>query len=91
VYAPNAAVNVSSNWGIYGAVMAKSIDLASNVVVHYDESLGATGRNLFPTQSIASWYRKNLPTNAMMKKRTDPFALLGVAKANCPYPANAWQ
>ena len=90
IYAPNAAVSVSSNWTVYGAVTAKSIDLASNVNVHYDESLGATGRNGFPTQSIASWYRTLLPLAAPMKKRSDPFALLGVLKQDCPYPANAW-
>lgn len=90
VYAPNAAVSVSSNWTVYGAIMAKSISLASNVNVHYDESLGATGRNSFPTQSIASWYRTLLPLASPLKKRSDPFALLGVLRQDCPYPAYAW-
>jgi hypothetical protein len=90
IYAPNAAVSVSSNWVIYGAVMANTIDLASNVNIHYDESLGTTGRASFPTQSIASWYRRTLPVQQASKKRSDPFALMGIQKANCPYPANAW-
>jgi hypothetical protein len=91
VYAPNAAVTVSSNWVVYGAVTAKRIDLASNANVHYDESLGTTGRSSFPTQSIAAWYRTALPMNPPMKKRSDPFALLGILRQDCPDPANAWQ
>jgi hypothetical protein len=90
IYAPNAAVSVSSNWVVYGAVTAKSIDLASNAMIHYDESLGTTGRSSFPVQSIASWYRTVLPLAAPMKKRSDPFALLGVLRRDCPDPANAW-
>ena len=91
IYAPNAAVNVSSNWVVYGAIMAKSMGFASNFQIHYDESLAASGRNGFPFQSISSWYRMPLPTAQLGRKRSDPFALLGVVKANCPYPSNAWK
>ena len=91
IYAPNAPVNVSSNWVVYGAIMAKSMSFASNFQIHYDESLAQSGRNGLPFQSISSWCRIPLPTAQMGKKRSDPFALLGVAKANCPYPANAWK
>jgi hypothetical protein len=90
IYAPNAAVSVSSNWVVYGAIMAKSMSFASNFQIHYDESLAQSGRNGLPAQSISSWYRMPLPTTQMGRKRSDPFALLGIAKANCPYPANAW-
>jgi hypothetical protein len=90
IYAPNAAVNVSSNWVVYGAIMAQSMSFASNFQIHYDESLALSGRNGLPVQSISSWFRVPLPTAQMGKKRSDPFALLGVAKANCPYPSNAW-
>ena len=90
IYAPNAAVNVSSNWVVYGAIMSKSMSFASNFQIHYDESLAVSGRNGLPSQSISSWFRMPLPTSQMGKKRSDPFALLGIAKSNCPYPANAW-
>jgi hypothetical protein len=90
IYAPNAAVNVSSNWVVYGAIMSKRMSFASNFQIHYDESLAQNGRNGLPAQSISSWFRMPLPTSQMGKKRSDPFALLGIAKANCPYPANAW-
>jgi predicted acyltransferase (DUF342 family) len=91
IYAPNSAVTISSNWGVSGAVMAKTINLASNLNIHYDEALMGNSRNGLPTQSISSWFRSALPTAQLGKKRSDPFALLGVAKTACPYPANAWQ
>jgi hypothetical protein len=91
IYAPFADVQISSNWVVYGAIMAKSMSFASNFQIHYDESLAASGRNGLPAQSISSWIRMPLPMSQMGKKRSDPFALLGVAKTNCPYPANAWQ
>ena len=91
IYAPYSTVNISSNWGVSGAVMAKSINLASNVNIHYDEALATGAKVGVPVQTISSWFRVPLPATMMAKKRSDPFALLGVAKANCPYPANAWQ
>jgi hypothetical protein len=39
IYAPNANLVISSNFTVYGAVMAKSIEMASNSQVHFDESL----------------------------------------------------
>jgi Tfp pilus assembly protein PilX len=91
VYAPNTSVSISSNWAISGACMAKSVNLASNVNIHYDEALAGGGKNGLPVQTISSWFRAPLPTAKLGKKRSDPFALLGVSRANCPYPANAWQ
>jgi len=66
------------------------MSFASNFQIHYDESLAVSGRNGLPSQSISSWFRMPLPTSQMGKKRSDPLALLGIAKTNCPYPANAW-
>jgi hypothetical protein len=39
IYAPNAELDIASNFVIYGAVMAKHIEMASNSQVHFDESL----------------------------------------------------
>ena len=91
IYAPKADVKISSNWVVYGAIMAQSMSFASNFQIHYDESLSVNGRNGLPAQTVSSWFRTALPTSEMGKKRSDPFALLGISKANCPQPANAWK
>jgi hypothetical protein len=90
VYAPNSAVSISSNWTVLGAVTGKTIDVASNVQIHYDEALSPTGGNGLPTLAISSWFERPMPVGTYARKRTDPFALLGVQRVNCPYPANAW-
>lgn len=40
IYAPDAFVNISSNFEIFGSLIAEKIQLASNSRVHYDEALG---------------------------------------------------
>lgn len=40
MYAPDAFIDVSSNFEIYGSVVAEKVRLASNSRVHYDEALG---------------------------------------------------
>jgi len=39
VYAPNADIVVSSNFEIFGAIKAGSVELASNAQLHFDEDL----------------------------------------------------
>lgn len=39
LYAPNANIEVDSNLELFGAMMARSVDLDSNARVHYDENL----------------------------------------------------
>ena len=41
IYAPNAHVAIDSNFELFGAMIAHSIDLDSNSRIHYDESLVA--------------------------------------------------
>jgi hypothetical protein len=90
IYAPTAAVSVSSNWTVYGAITGRTIDLASNVQFHYDEALNAAPGNNLPTVSISSWFERPMPVGTYARKRTDPFALMGIQQIDCPYPANAW-
>jgi Tfp pilus assembly protein PilX len=90
IYAPNAAVSVSSNWVVYGAITGKTINLASNVQFHYDEALNNAPGNNLPTVSISSWFERPMPVGTYARKRTDPFALMGIHQIDCPYPANAW-
>lgn len=42
IYAPNAHVAIDSNFELFGALIARSIDLDSNSRIHYDESLVET-------------------------------------------------
>ncbi len=43
VYAPNADVTISSNFQLYGSLVARGAHLSSNCQVHYDESLKTKG------------------------------------------------
>jgi hypothetical protein len=90
IYAPNAPVSVSSNWVVYGAITGQSINLAANVHFHYDEALNDAPGNDLPTVSISSWFERPMPVGAYARKRTDPFALMGIHQIDCPYPASAW-
>ncbi len=45
IYAPNAHIEVDSNLELFGAMMARSIDLDSNARVHYDENLARARSN----------------------------------------------
>ena len=40
VYAPDAYINIESNFEVFGSVIAERVRLASNSRVHYDEALG---------------------------------------------------
>jgi hypothetical protein len=55
IYAPDAKVDIESNFEVFGAVIAEQVILASNSRVHYDESLS---RVLAPGQqryTCLSW------------------------------------
>jgi hypothetical protein len=39
IYAPNAAIEIDSDFQLYGAMVARTIDLASNCRIHYDAAL----------------------------------------------------
>ncbi len=45
IYAPNAHIEVDCNLELFGAIMARSIDLDSNARVHYDENLARARSN----------------------------------------------
>lgn len=39
IYAPSAAITIDSNFELYGALVARRVDLDSNCRIHYDEQL----------------------------------------------------
>ena len=39
IYAPNAAIDIDSNFELFGAIVARSLHLDSDSKIHYDESL----------------------------------------------------
>ncbi len=39
IYAPNASVEINSNFELFGSVVARRVHLDSNCRIHYDESL----------------------------------------------------
>lgn len=41
LYAPNALITINSNFELFGALIARQVDLDSNGFIHYDESLAS--------------------------------------------------
>ena len=57
VHAKNSTVDLNSNAGIYGAVMAKNVYMRSNSCVHYDVALGAAGSS-GSIAAVSTWQEK---------------------------------
>lgn len=54
LYAPNALVNIDSNFELFGSLIAREVDLDSNGFVHFDEDLAADlGSLTFEWQKVA--------------------------------------
>jgi hypothetical protein len=43
IYAPNAEVRIDSNFELFGALVARRVDLDFNCRIHYDETLATAG------------------------------------------------
>jgi hypothetical protein len=80
MFAPYANVKVSSNWHIYGALGAKSISMASNSQLHFDESLLRAPGELPIGVSRKWWGGGGLPAALTSAIRTDPYTQLGIQK-----------
>ncbi len=57
LYAPNSAASFSGNAGIFGAVIANTLQQSGNAKVHYDEALNnsPSGSNSTPAIQMRSW------------------------------------
>lgn len=89
IYAPEATVEIRSNFEVFGAVAARAVVLNSNVRIHYDESLHHD-----PDQQqylVGSWSPVAFPRADWVARRIDPFVLLGLDRAALPSPADAHQ
>ncbi len=90
IYAPTATVAVSSNWHNFGAITAKQVSVASNVFLHFDESLLSQSRQGGAYLVVKQWQRLAVP-QSMIHKRGDPYQLLGVQPGSLPKASNAYQ
>lgn len=87
VVAPEATVNVSSNFEIFGAITANAISLASNARIHYDENLTEYATDVEFVRS--AWTVAEFPYPALRADRSDPFRLLDVDRRDLRSPAQA--
>jgi hypothetical protein len=55
IYAPNAHVEIDSNFELFGSLVAKEVDLDSSAKVHYDESLAGGGSGRSATWETLCW------------------------------------
>lgn len=55
VYAPNARVVFDSNFEMFGAMMARSLDIDSNATFHFDEALIDATASGVPTYETVCW------------------------------------
>ncbi|MDQ7780354.1 MAG: hypothetical protein RDV41_11715 [Planctomycetota bacterium] len=59
IYAPNAAIDITSNFtDLYGSIVGKSIRMMGNAAFHYDEALGEKGWSPRFLWAIKSWELK---------------------------------
>ena len=59
IYAPNAAIDISSNSNALGAIKGKYINASSNAQFHYDEALGRLEGYPVLIYEIISWREIN--------------------------------
>lgn len=52
IYAPNALIDIDSNFELFGAVIARELHLDSNSKVHFDESLASANSSTATTLTI---------------------------------------
>lgn len=55
IYAPSAKITVDSNFELYGAMVARRIDLDSNCRIHYDETLATAADEAGNQYDRISW------------------------------------
>jgi len=55
VYAPNAYIEINSNFEVYGGVIGDYVELNSNSIVHYDEALALGGAGGEITYETLLW------------------------------------
>ncbi|MCP3914748.1 MAG: hypothetical protein GY711_04210 [bacterium] len=73
IYAPNTAVRVGSAFEVFGGMVAKSLELAPGVKLHFDNA----GYEGSPLPKLLLWKIVELPSVA--RRRGDPFDALSVA------------
>jgi len=89
IYAATATVAVSSNWHNFGAITAHQVAIASNVFLHFDESLLSQGRQGGAYLAIKQWQRMQVP-QTLIQRRVDPYQLLGFQRGSLPLASNAY-
>lgn len=87
LYSPEGKIVISSNFEVFGSVVADRLVLKANSRVHYDESLSSA----IPGDDLRfvpyGWGIAAFPTPALLRDRRDPFVLLGVNPSDLASPA----
>jgi hypothetical protein len=55
IYAPNAEITIDSNFELFGAMIARRVDLNSNCRIHYDETLAFNDNGAPPVYETLCW------------------------------------
>jgi hypothetical protein len=55
IYAPNATVEIDSNFELFGSLVAREVDLNSNCKIHFDEALLVNGPMGTPVYQRVAW------------------------------------
>jgi hypothetical protein len=62
ILAPNASIEINSNFELFGAIAAKALHLDSNCKIHYDESLAEKSKYSSEEWVIVGWRITGYPT-----------------------------
>lgn len=58
IYAPNALVDIRSNFELFGSLIAKRVSLSSNSLVHFDEALMFESESGDVEYQVVGWVRR---------------------------------
>ena len=61
IYAPSAEISIDSNFELFGALVARRIDLDSNCRIHYDELLATLSDGGEPVYEVLCWHLLKQP------------------------------
>jgi len=87
IYAPQAEVQIDSNFELFGAVSAQSVVVSANTKIHFDEALLEEFTDDGGPPILESWRQVAFEDDDLLRWRRDPFVALGVAPADLLSPA----
>jgi hypothetical protein len=76
VYAPSAALTLTSQLELFGAIAAKQLTIANGTNVHFDRALSAPRNGEGALPELLCWRLVELPDVPLVQMRLDPLSVM---------------